>query len=88
MCQEFLIRLAEPIVYLKREIYCLQNACSRQLEYASEVCNPYAMKCFQKIEQIQRNSCRFIFHEYRRDTDTSVLINRLDLDSLYTRWLI
>ena len=59
-----------------------------QLEYASEVWSPYTMKCIKKIEQIQRNSCRFIFHEYRRDTDTSVLINRLSLDSLYTRRLI
>ena len=59
-----------------------------QLEYASEEWNPYAMKCIQKIEQIQRNSCRFIFHEYRRDADTSLLINRLNLCSLYTRRLI
>ena len=59
-----------------------------QLQYASEDCNPYAMKCIKKIEQIQRNSCRFIFHEYRRDNDTSLLINRLNLDSLYTRRLI
>ena len=59
-----------------------------QLEYASEVWNPYTMKCIQKIERIQRNSCRFIFHENRRDTDTSLLINRLNLDSLYTRSLI
>ena len=59
-----------------------------QLEYASEVWNPYTMKCIQKIEQIHRNSCRFIFHEYRRDTDTSLLINRLNLDSLYTCRLI
>ena len=56
-----------------------------QLEYASEVWNPYTMKCIQKIEQIQRNSCRFIFHEYRRDSDTSLLSNRLNLDSNYTR---
>ena len=27
-----------------------------QLQYASEVWNPYTMKCIQKIEQIQRNS--------------------------------
>ena len=27
-----------------------------QLEYASEVCDPYAMKCIKKIERIQRNS--------------------------------
>ena len=46
------------------------------------------MKCIKKIEQIQRNSCRFIFHEYRRETDTSLLINYLDLDSFYTRRLI
>ena len=59
-----------------------------QLEYASEVWNLYAIKCIKKIEQIQRNSCRFIFHEYRRDTDTSLLINRLNLYSLYTRRLI
>ena len=59
-----------------------------QLEYASEVWNPYAMKCIQKIEQIQRNSCRLIFHEYRRDIDTSLLISRLNLDYLYTRRLI
>ena len=59
-----------------------------QLEYASEVCNPYAMKCIQKIQQIQRNSCTFIFREYRRDTDTSLLVNWLNLDSLYTRRLI
>ena len=56
-----------------------------QLEYASEVWNPYAMKCIKKIEQIHRNSCRFIFHDSRRDTDTSLLINRLNRDSLYTR---
>ena len=48
----------------------------------------YTMKCIKKIEQIQRNSCRFIFHEYCRDTDTSLLINRLNLDSLYARRLI
>ena len=59
-----------------------------QLEYASEVWSPYTMKCIKKIEQIQRNSCRFIFHEYHRDTDTSLLINRLNLDSLYARRLI
>ena len=59
-----------------------------QLEYASEVWNPYTMKCFKKNEQIQRNTCRFIFYEYRRDTDTSLLINMLNLDSLYTRRLI
>ena len=59
-----------------------------QLEYASEVWSPYTMKCIKKIEQIQRNSCRFIFHEYCRDTDTSLLINRLNLDSLYARRLI
>ena len=59
-----------------------------QLEYASEVWSLYTMKCIKKIEQIQRNSCRFIFHEYCRDTDTSLLINRLNLDSLYARRLI
>ena len=59
-----------------------------QLEYASEVWNPYTMKYIKKIEQIQRNSCRFIFHKYRRDTDTSLLINRLNLYSIYTRRLI
>ena len=59
-----------------------------QHEYASEVWNPYTMKCILKIEQIQRNSCRFIFHDYRRDSDTSFLINRLNLDSLYIRRLI
>ena len=46
------------------------------------------MKCINKIEQVQRNSCRFIFHEYRRDTDNSLLINRFSLDSLHTRRLI
>ena len=82
---------------LKRNLYtCSQNVKSiadkmlvrPQLEYASEDLNPYAMKCIKKIEQIQRHSCRFIFHEYRRDTDTSLLINRLNLDSLYARRLI
>ena len=56
-----------------------------QLEYASYVWSPYIMKCIQKIQQIQRNSCRFIFHECRRGTETSLLIRRLILDSLYTR---
>ena len=59
-----------------------------QLEYASEVWNPYTIKCTKKIEQIQRNSCRLIFHEYRRDNDIFLLINRLNLDSLYTHRLI
>ena len=38
-----------------------------QIQYASEVWNPYAMTCIKKSEKIQRNSCRFNFHEYRRD---------------------
>ena len=59
-----------------------------QPKYASEVWNPYTMKCIKKIKQIQRNSCRFIFHEYRRDTDTSLLISRLNLDFPYTPMLI
>ena len=46
------------------------------------------MKCIKKIEHIQRNSCRLISHEYRRDTDTSLPIKRLHPDSLYTRRLI
>ena len=50
-----------------------------QLEYASEVWSPYTMKCIKKIEQIQRNSCRFIFHEYRRDTDNSLLTKNKDI---------
>ena len=37
-----------------------------QLEYVSEVWSPYTMKYIKKFEQIQRNSCRFIFHEYPR----------------------
>ena len=82
---------------LKRTLsLCSQNVKSiaykmlvrHQFEYASEVWNPYTMKCIQKIEQIQRNSCRFIFHEYRKDTDTSLLINRSNQDALYTRRLI
>ena len=68
---------------LKRTLsHCSQNVKSiaykmlvrPQLEYASEVWNLYTIKRIKKIEQIQRNSCRFIFHEYSRDTDTSVLI--------------
>ena len=35
-----------------------------QLEYVCEVWNPYTMKCIKKIEQLQRNSCRFIFNKY------------------------
>ena len=42
-----------------------------QLEYASEVWNPYIMKCINKIEQIQRNSS-FMNTVV---TDTSLLIN-------------
>ena len=80
-------RTLSPLL-TKREIYCLQMLVSPQLEYTSEVWNLYTMKCIKKIEQIQRNSCRIIFHEYCRDTDTSLLINRLNLDSLYTRRLI
>ena len=76
--------------------HCSQNVKSiaykmlvrSQHEYASEEWNPYTMKCIKKIEQIQGNSCRFIFHEYRGDTDTSLLINWINLDSLYTRRLI
>ena len=55
-----------------------------QFEYASEVWNPYTMKCIKKIEQIQRSSSFM----NTVDTDTSLLINRLNLDSLYTRRLI
>ena len=57
--------------------------CSK-LEYAREVWNKYTMKCTKKIEQIQRNSSSM----NTVDTDTTLLINRLNLDSLYTRRLI
>ena len=60
---------------LKRTLsHCSQNVKSiaykmlvrPHVEYASEIWSLYTMKCIKKIEQIQRNLCRFIFHEYRR----------------------
>ena len=59
-----------------------------KLEYAIEVWKPYAMKCTKKIEQIQRNSCRSILQEYSRYADTSLFINRLNIDTIYTGRLI
>ena len=56
-----------------------------QLEYASDVWNPYAMKCIKKIEQIQRNNADSSFIN---TVETLTLINRLNLDSLYARKLI
>ena len=55
-----------------------------KLEYAGEVWNKYTMKCTKKIEQFQRNSSSM----NTVDTDTTLLINRLNLYSLYTRRLI
>ena len=59
-----------------------------QLEYASEVWNPHTLKSTKKIDQIQRNACRFVFHDYRRQTDVIPLLQKLHWDSLYTRRLI
>ena len=95
--KNFYNKASRTLGLLKRTLSpCSQNVQSiaykmlvrPQLEYASEVWCLYALKCVQKFEQIQRNSSRFIFHEYRRDIDTSLLINRLNLDSIYTRRLI
>ena len=57
-----------------------------QHEYASEVCNPYTMKCIKKVNKFKEIHADSSF--MNRDTDTSLLINRLNLDSLYTRRLI
>ena len=59
-----------------------------QLEHANEVHKPCTIKYIKEIDQIQRSSCRFIFHDYHRDTDTSLLSNWLLLGSLYTHRLI
>ena len=97
MLRKFIHKVGRTLCLLKRTL----SPCSQivksiaykmlvrpQLEYSIEVWNPYTMKCIKKIEHIQRNSCRLISQEYRRGTDTSVLINRLDIESLYTRRLI
>ena len=68
-------------------IVCKMHVRSKH-EYASEVWNQHTVKCVKKIEQIQRNSHRFIFQEYSRDTGTSHLSSRLNQDSLYARRLI
>ena len=86
----FIIRLAEPLVFLK-EPY----------PPAHKVCNLLPTKCLfaPKLNMLVKSGTsiqcnvfrklnKFIFHEYRRDTDTSHLINRLNLDPLYTRRLI
>ena len=59
-----------------------------QLEYVGEVLNPHTINRVRKIKQIQRNSCRFIFQDYARDTNTSLISSLLYQDSLYTCRLI
>ena len=58
------------------------------IEYASEVWNSNAMKCIRKIEQILRNSCKFIFQDCRIDTGTALLINWLIFGFLHASKLI
>ena len=59
-----------------------------QIEYASEVWNPYTLKNTNRLEQIQRNAARFVHHDYRRQTSVSPLIQQLQWDSLHNRRLI
>ena len=54
-----------------------------QHEYSSEGWNPHIIKYIKKIGQIQRNPWRCISQDYHRDTDTSLLSNQLNLESLY-----
>jgi len=59
-----------------------------QVEYASEVWNPSTLKNCKKIEQIQRNAARFVFHDYRRQTSVTPLVQKLQWDSLYIRRIV
>ena len=82
-------KASRTIVLLKRTLQNMKSIAYKtlvypQLQYSSEVCKSNTMKCINKIEELQINACRFITQDYRRDTDTSLLINRLNLDSLYT----
>lgn len=59
-----------------------------QLEYASQVWNPYTLDGVKRIEQVQRSAARFVFSDYRRTTSVTPLIVNLGWDSLHNRRLL
>ena len=81
-----IIRLPIPLVSLKP--IANKVLVRPLLEYDGESWKNHTMKCAKKIWQIHGNSCRFIFQECRRNTNTTGLINRLNLVYLNTSWLI
>ena len=59
-----------------------------QLEYASEVWNPYSTTVVNELEQIQRSAARFVYCDYRYTTSPSLLVSSLGWDYLHKRRLL
>ena len=77
------IWLAEPLVYLK-EPYPPAHKMGNLLPTRC-LFTPNLNMQVKSVTHIQSNvSRKFIFQKYRTDTDTSVEINSLNLDSLYS----
>jgi hypothetical protein len=65
-----------------------QSLIRPQMDYASEVWNPDTVTEIKRLEQVQRNSARFVYADYRRRTHVSGLVQDLNWDPLHTRRLI
>ena len=59
-----------------------------QLEYGSEVWNPYSTTVMNGLEQIQKTAARFVCCDYNTTTSTSNLVRALHWDQLHTRRLL
>ena len=64
---------------------CCKTLLRPVIEYASIIWDPHTNANISRLEMIQRRYARFVFHDYRRSSSVSAMLDQLQWASLQER---
>ena len=67
------------------KVLCYNTLLRPVMEYASIIWDPHTNVNIDKLEMVQRRYARFVFHDYRRTSSVTAMLNQLNWASLHER---
>ena len=67
------------------KVLCYNTLLRPVMEYASIIWDPHTNVNIDKLEMVQRRYARFVFHDYRRTSSVTAMLNQLNWATLHER---